>query len=353
MWPGTRPGCVASTADAGGRRPPLEQAVPLRARRCAVSFVAFLCDDDAAQRVIPQFIVANKRVASPGMVARWGGASCEPVRLLRMQSAWLRGPGLSKILREVAAALRPVVAGRRVVLSMDACPVHLCPEVLRTAARCGMHVLPLAAQMTKYLQPLDVGAFLPLKQRYRCLYERQQLLELRGVLAPERALRLLAEAAQSALVSGSWGETFRRCGLSPAPPSSARFLEALGPAPLPVIEPAIPTLADLELILPRNRFVSVGDLFRPFLRPSPAPALRPPGRSRPSRLPEPPRPPLTRSASAALLAAAASPSPAPIRPAAAAAASSSSAAPPPRHRVPVGDRLPPCPPTPRRPPARL
>lgn len=303
MWPGARAGCVVPCGGAAGRQAALpEQRVPLSARRCAVTFVAFLCDDDEVQPTLPQFVVANKRLI-PATVARdWPAGGHEPVRLLRRGSAWLNGPVLQAIIRDVAVSLRPKVAGRRVILSMDACPVHLCSGVLRTMAKCGMHFLPLAAQMTKYLQPADVGAFLPLKQRYQTLYERQQLLESRGVLSPVTALRLLAQAAQETIVASSWRETFRRCGLSLEPPCSARFLAALGPVPLPAIEAALPSLADLELILPRRRMVPVADLFPLFLRPQrPDPVGQPPQQER--RPQSPPRAPITRRASAAILAA--------------------------------------------------
>lgn len=338
MWPGARAGCVVPPAGAGRQAPRPEQAVPLSARRCAVTFVAFLCDDDEVQPLLPQFVVANKRLI-PEIVARhWPAGGHEPVRLLRRQSAWLNGPVLQAIIREVAASLRPRVAGRRVILSMDACPVHLCTGVLRTVARCGMHFLPLAAQMTKYLQPADVGAFLPLKQRYQTLYEREQLLESRGVLPPGRALRLLAQAAQETIVTSSWRETFRRCGLSPEPPCSARFLAALGPEPLPAIEAVLPSLADLELILPRRRMVPVADLFPLLLRPERLDPVRPP-RQQERRLPDPPRVPITRRASAALQCGSQDTDTAPC-PSAPGPRGPSSAAPRPGPlRVPIGRRL--------------
>lgn len=214
---------------------------------------------------MPQYIVGNCRSVTPSMVRTWaaGGGDCR-VRLWRKKSAWLTGKDLSAMIRDVARAIGPLT-GRRVIFSMDACPVHLTAGVLRTLTACGWHLLPIAAQMTKYLQPADVGVFLPLKRRYRTLYEREQLLRRCGEIAPERALRLLADATQDIVGGGSWGPTFRRCGLSAEPPTSARFLAALGPEPLAPLTPGVPSLKDLSLVLPRRRHVPVALLFALFL----------------------------------------------------------------------------------------
>jgi hypothetical protein len=282
MWPGSRAGTVVPPSPAPGPAgPPLEVRVPLRARRSAVSLVAFVCDDDDVQRQLPQFIVTNTRMAPAVVAQTWAAADHAPIRLWRQKSAWLTGPALSRMLREVARAIRPATAGRRVIFSMDACPVHLTSAVLRTLAACGWHFLPIAAQMTKYLQPCDVGVFLPLKRRYRSLYEREQLLERCGEVPSENALPILAEAARQIISGGSWGPTFRRCGLSQDPPTSVRFLAALGPAPLPSLHAGAPTMGDLNLVLPRKRSVPVDLLFPLLLRPpgmAPARAARSAGR---------------------------------------------------------------------------
>ena len=145
LWPGARPGNVVRSQGALFPSPAPEQAVPLRARRSAVTLVAFVCDDDAVQRLLPQFIITNERQVTPAMARRWVDGGHGPVRLLRHKSAWIRGADLQRILRCVASAIKPVVEDRRVILSMDACPVHLCPAVLRTSGQRGMHFLPVAA----------------------------------------------------------------------------------------------------------------------------------------------------------------------------------------------------------------
>ena len=267
IWPGARPGCVAMPHSTAAGAAEVEQRVPLRAQRTAVSVVAFITDDEEAQRLLPQFIVVNKRTLTVTQARAWHTAAHAPVVLLRRDSAWLNAPALMTILRKVGHALGSLVDTRRVILSMDACPVHLHSRVLQTVAACGMHILPIAAQATKFLQPLDVGAFLPFKERYRALYAREQLLAHRGELPADTALRLLADAARQVLVSGTWRQTFRRCGFGSRRPTSARFRRALGPEPMPLLIAKLPSLADLQSLLPRRREVDVSDLFPLFLHP--------------------------------------------------------------------------------------
>ena len=49
-----------------------------------------------------------------------------------------------------AAAVAPLLASRRIIFSMDACPVHLVPSVLRSVSDGGMYLLLIAAKMTKW-----------------------------------------------------------------------------------------------------------------------------------------------------------------------------------------------------------
>jgi hypothetical protein len=279
LWPAARPGAVAPPEVGGWADRSLEQPLSLRAQRTAVSLVAFICDDGAVQRRLPQFLLVTERAFPAKLEAmRTLRRPLGPVRVLRGKSAWLTASRLAKLIGEVGRALRPHCADRYIMLSMDACPVHLHPAVLRSIGNAGMHFVPIAARMTRWLQPLDVLAFRILKNRHRQLVERRQLLRGETELAAGEALSILGEAVREVILRRDWAVAFRLCGLAAGEPSSKRFRAALGhPSPM-VLDSALPSLEVIAELLPRRRSVSVTDLFWGIMRPPVrrARAARPP-----------------------------------------------------------------------------
>jgi len=275
-WPR---GCVAMAA-AGECAPPLERPVSLRHRRAAVSLVCFVCDDAAVQPLLPQVIVGNERVLPASVAARLQDAGTGNVVVLRRQSSWVNGETLRRIIAMLAAALAPLRERRHIILSMDACPTHLMPSVIRAVARGGMSYLLIAAQMTKWLQPLDVGVFAPLKRRLRESYGEEQVRSGVAELPTETVMRLTMAGVEDVVQKGSWAVVFERCGLRGGRPTSARFLRALGPLALRPLTAELPTFPQLRALFPRGHDIPVGALFDHLVtgeRPRRAPRLKGPG----------------------------------------------------------------------------
>lgn len=352
LWPGARKGVLADKSRAW-RRLRFETGVSLRAQRGALSFVAVVADDPKVQGSLPQFLVGNSRLVTERDAARFTAGRTDTIVLLRRRSSWLDASAMIRVVGTLGAAVAAAAPGRFVILSMDAAPVHLSPPVLRAIARAGMHFMPIASLMTRWLQPCDVSVFRAFKHRIRLLYEQRQLLQDRSELDVFNVMDIAATAAREIIQGRSWKTAFELCGLAAAPPTSKRFREAMEGAGELTFSAETPTMEHLQALFPRGRMIPVENLFPLLLRPGERPRRSSPDRERPTPPPEPgagagaPRRDLpwfgrTRSTSSL-----------PDAPAPAAAASSSSspptAAPPPatRPRVPVGTYLGPWLPLPR------
>jgi hypothetical protein len=284
LFHGGGKGCVAAGDGALAYGAGLEQAVTLRARRGAVSLVAFVCDDPMVQRRLPQIVIASEKILPVKEAAELRAAPLAGnTLLLRRRSAWLDTEGLKEVLRILRRCLEPVMSSCWIILSMDACPVHISPAIVRTGNRLGFHYLLIAASTTKWLQPLDVAVFAPLKHRLRALFAQRQLELRRAELTAVEMLRLLARACEEVLRTRDWSDAFRRSGLLGGWPRSARFQRASGVTEPLVMTTELPSLQQLQSLYPRNKYIPVDALFAPLLREPigsearPAPAVpRPP-----------------------------------------------------------------------------
>ena len=98
--------------------------------------------------------------------------------ILRRQSSWANADTLVDFVRLLARVLAPLAQHRHVVLTLDACPVHLSERVARACARASIFLLFVLAHMAAWLQPLDAYVFLPLK---RFLWRGHHALQVASV----------------------------------------------------------------------------------------------------------------------------------------------------------------------------
>ena len=241
----------------------------MRAQRGALSCVAFVTDDPAIQALLPQVLVASSRLVSASAAREFQEGRRDRIFLLRRNSSWLDGKTLSHIIRLLAACLEPVAGGRFFILSMDACPTHTTPIVLRTIANVGLHFHLIPASATRWMQPCDVAVFSALKLRVRQHYFASQARRGKAELDMSDVLCIFATALAEVLQNRCWSRAFALAGLHDGPPLSQRFRFALGEPALAVEEPAPPTLADLQCVFPARRTIPVDLLFRSLLHPAP------------------------------------------------------------------------------------
>ena len=87
-------------------------------QRQRASLVALLSDDDAVQRLLPQFVVASHRVLSPTAATELQSrlsALSPRFRVFRRVSSWLSVKDLVRILHEVHASLQAISSGLHVL----------------------------------------------------------------------------------------------------------------------------------------------------------------------------------------------------------------------------------------------
>ena len=268
LWPGAVRGAVA-VGGGGGRRAEVEQKVSRKWQRGCLSCVAFVTDTDSVQAHLPQILIGNDRLLPKEAARDFMQGRTDRIFLLRRKSAWITADVLCHIVRLLAACLKGIAHGRFFVLSLDACPVHLTPAVMKAVAASGLHFHVIPASCTRWLQPLDVAVFGALKHRIRSRYLEVQLRRGRAELEVREVLAVLAQAINEILNGRSWTRAFSLCGLCEGPPTSRRFLAALGSPPLEPPPPTLPNLEQLQVVFPARRQIPIDLLFQSLLRYTP------------------------------------------------------------------------------------
>lgn len=266
LWPGAVLGTIACKSILD-KHQQLVTNISLRHQRGCASLIAIICDDNTIQKHLPQFLVVNERLVPMTVFKEWHKTNTHCLMLLRHRTAWLDVNAMKRILRELARSLSKHAPHRHYVLSMDTCPIHLTRAILREMAVNHLHFCPLAAQMTQWLQPLDVGVFKLFKQRLRELHQREQILHRQGELSVHTLLNIIDQATSDIIQNMDWNSVFRLCGLSSCPPTSQRFQNAVGQDAQWTFTNAIPTLEIIQAVLPKRKFVAVSHLFPLLLRP--------------------------------------------------------------------------------------
>ena len=236
------------------------QQQPLRERRAAVTLVAWVCDRPDLQKLLPQFIIGNEHIL-PARVAATHSQGENNIFLLRRKSSWLRAAQLASLLKVVATAIRLSEPAAYIMMSMDACSVHLHPAVLKAAARLKIHLHFIPAATTRFLQPLDVAVFSKLKLQLCQKYHSLLLESPTGSVDRAAFFAMLAEVV-SEVMSANWVRAFRQTGFSTDRDAvSKSLLEAMELTALEPVHAALPTLEQLQACWPNNRYIHVTDLF--------------------------------------------------------------------------------------------
>ena len=226
-----------------------EQAAPLKSRRTAYSYVAFISDDPEVQAVLPQVLVASSKTLTKEAAAAVMNGREDNVFLWRRKSAWLDSKALMAILRLLSAALCDLRATHHMVLSMDACPTHCTPHVARACARAGCAFVLIAAGATKWMQPCDTHLFARFKRRLRDEQEKLRLASPSGAIPLKDVVCAIAECMSSSVNDYPWARAFAHTGMSGRQCGvSNTFLRRLQWATVSAVPEDLPSLAQLQSI---------------------------------------------------------------------------------------------------------
>jgi hypothetical protein len=193
--------------------PEAEQAAPLKSRRTAYTYVAFISDDPDVQAVLPQVLVASSKTLTKQAAAALMTDREDNVYLWRRTSGWLDSKALVAILRLLSAALSDLRPTHHMVLSMDACPTHCTAHVARACARAGCAFVLIAAGATKWMQPCDTHLFARFKRHLRHEQEKLRLASPSGTIAHKDVVCAIADCMASCVNDYPWQRAFAHTGM--------------------------------------------------------------------------------------------------------------------------------------------
>ena len=241
-----------------------ERRSDLSKRRSAMSLLAFVSDDAVVQAALPQVLVANKHVLSVRDHEQLGGLiRADSIFILRRESAWATVDLLVEIFRLVAKCLEDCLRTCHILFSMDACPVHMTPRVVRAVAAAGLFLHFVPAGMTAWLQPLDAYCFSALKTAVRQGYEQRLLQSETGDVETCQMCQIICKAVTLVLLGKSWTHAFRGCGFG----GDQSFLGGRvrrrldWPGGPPPVSSDLPSLRQLQHVFIQGRQIPIGWLF--------------------------------------------------------------------------------------------
>ena len=218
-----------------------------------MSYVSIICDCDAVQRVLPQFLIGNQAVLKirdmPDLLSVLGPT----VKLLRRKSAWVNEGVMLVILRQLHTSLIPFLDEYQPILLFDAAPPHTTPMVFRMARRLKMWPLTIPARLTWLLQPLDTHGFLSFKRRLEQIHQAAQIGAVGGEIDFTEFLRCVCSAIAEIIMHGSWAHAFERNGFGDLQARlSQRVRAELGSEALPACSSECPTLEQVACCFPKR-----------------------------------------------------------------------------------------------------
>jgi len=226
--------------------------------RGQITHAAIIADDLEIQRLLPQVLVGDHHLLPARTVTALRDALPANVRLLRLKSRWMDAPLMQAILREIALVLR----GRpniKPVLLLDCCPAHLQEPVLRTAKACRINLIFIPAKFTWLLQPCDTGVFHRYKQCLQRRYSELRRDSAAGMVDQEDWWRVIIEEANAFVAQRSWSHVFAGNGFHGVDARLSSYIRnQMEWQEIPPLEPGMPSLADLQTVLPKGRQLKWG-----------------------------------------------------------------------------------------------
>lgn len=235
--------------------------------RTNLTLVAFVCNDAVVQSALPQILIIPSRCISEDDCRELQDQMPKQLLILRRAKAWMNEELMLEVIELLAHRIAHLHMGREWILYADAFQAHLTSKVLRSIGRRGFRYCSIPTGLTWALQPCDTHLFGSFKHWLRC---EMQVQELRVPPHPSRlicAVTAVGLVVERRLQGRSWANAFLDVGLTGSQASvSSRVLNKLGfGCTVPHVSTSLPSLQQLECVLPRSRFVAINDLFAFFL----------------------------------------------------------------------------------------
>ena len=234
-------------------------------RRSVITLIAFVCDCDEVQKMLPQVIVGNRRLL-PRWLARLHKKRGDSVYVLSRDSGWNDAKLMSELLKLLGKLLEPYSKTHSFILIVDAHGAHIAPSVFEAAARAGLFLMILPASMTHILQPLDTHVFSVLKIMLWKAMQASALTSSSGEFDLVKFMEVACDTIAE-VMSHANPHAFASCGFSEKQQGvSNRVLNALEWVAVPEVGADVPTLQELQLLWPQGKEIPIMSVFRTVLQ---------------------------------------------------------------------------------------
>ena len=234
------------------------------ARRAYVTHVAFVCDDEVLQELLPQVIICNERTMPKAKITALRERLGNKFVLIRAPSAWVNTDICVMLVRLLAEALHPYRDLLQIILMLDAYRAHIGVRVWNAAVRHSVWILVIPAGLTWLLQVLDTHGFRSYKDH---VYTSHQLHCIRNRWEPgslEALFDAVKEATRSCLCGKGWAIAFDGNGFGDSQRRvRERVCKALGNMEIGVIPSSRPSMEQVKVCLPRRAKVFYKAIWRP------------------------------------------------------------------------------------------
>ena len=229
--------------------------------RCFFTHVAIICDDPAVQPLLPQVLFFASRHLSWKNWSEVQTGLPQNVFVRRQVSGWNNTEQHKVILRILKLSLEPMLATMQPILSFDAAPLHLNPEVLELLGELDIWWQLVPKKLTWLLQPLDTHAFSRYKQFMRARWLDNIVAE-RGRRNVQDVIRIVCSTIQEVLEGRSWSIAFKANGLAENTVEVSKYIKyELEWPELPAVEAGPPTVEDMKATWPASRRVPLHEIF--------------------------------------------------------------------------------------------
>ena len=221
--------------------------------RIYFTHVAIICNRSDIQALLPQVLFVGAAALTRAQFAELQHELPDNVFLKRMPKGW-NTADQHKVIVRILALILAEYPNLLPILSFDAAPIHLTPEVLAEIASGGLLFILVPARLTWLLQPLDTHVFF----RYK-LYLKQKFAESMAEAPGHKhkvalMIKLVIKAIRHVLQAHCWEAAFVRSGLWKDQFAVAAFIKrGLQYETLPQITDERPTPEMVRTCWPKNR----------------------------------------------------------------------------------------------------
>jgi hypothetical protein len=244
----------------------LAQYASTKMLRGNFTHVALICDNDEAQKLLPQILIVNKHMVTEQQHHALVSGLPPNVILLRRHTAWMTSELMTRVLAVIKQSLAPFLDTHQIFLTADAYRAHVTTDVWKHCVKNSILYCLVPSKLTWALQPCDTHVFALYKHRLQTICQNVAVDSATGKLSLEAIVKGVCQCIAEILEGRSWASAFTDTGLTGSQAQVSQRVQAkLSFAAIPDAGSELPTLAQLQYVFPRNAVLPIDNIFGMFL----------------------------------------------------------------------------------------